>query len=147
MQVSNINSKLNFLHDAILVSMKDDIKTKSSKLTFLSEDEKLSLNVVLHGIVSSRCTNWKIGNIVLDASVTGINMLVDPNIIIELIIFTEELSKIQIQNQAYLPIMKDIESGKLFIFELNPSYGAYYVGIAQDITIETNRILHRKTSM
>ena len=140
MQIKKINSILDLLHDAIFISIKDDIQAKSSKLNFLSEDEKSSITITLHGVVSSRCINWKFGNIVLDALVIDKECIVNKKEIIDLIIYAEELSEIQIQNQAYMLILKDIEVGKLVIFELNPSYGAYYVGIAHNITIKTTKI-------
>ena len=137
MQIEDINSRLDLVHDAILVSIEDSIRNNTSKLTLISEDEKLLISIVLNGIVSSRCINWKIGNIVLDASVIGMENQFNEKRVFELIVFSEEFSQVQIQNKAYLPILKDIEAGKLFIFELNPSYGAYFVGIAKDIIVET----------
>jgi len=140
MPIKNINAILNSLHDATLVSIEDNVRSNSSKLILISEDEKVSTTIYLHGIRGLRCTNWKIGNIVLDASVLDIQNPINKKRVIDLIIYTEELNKIQIQNKKYLPILNAIESSKLFIFELNPSYGAYFVGIVENITFEVKEL-------
>ena len=146
MLIKNINNILNSLHDATLVSIEDNTRANSSKLKLISEDEKVSITIVLHGIIDLRCTNWKIGNIVLDASILDIKNPINKKRAQELIIYVQELSKIQIENKKYLPILNAIESSKLFIFELNPSYGAYFVGIIKNMTIEIKNIGKRGQS-
>jgi len=133
MQIREINSLLFILHDAIFVGLEDNIKTNSSKLTFLLEDEQTTINILLSGINSSRCIDWKFANIVLDASVYSNTNNIER--LIELICHIEELTEIQIQNNVYSNLLNDIVNQNKYIFEINPSYGAYFTAIVQDLQI------------
>ena len=134
MQTNKNNYNLtSVLHDAILVAIEDDIHKNSSKLSFILSKNKKSFHVHLKDISASRCTDWKFGNVVLD--VNRIKSKKDTNRIIEIINYVEELSEYQISKKAYLPLYEKIENGELFIFEINPSYGAYFVAIAKTMEV------------
>jgi len=130
MQIDTINKQLEILHDSQLIAISDDIKTSNSKLTFILENEKTTINIYLKGVISSRSTNWKFGNIVLDASI-----VMHPQRVIDLLIFADELTDMQINNKVYLETLQKIHNNELLLFELNPSYGVYYVSVCKSIEI------------
>jgi len=128
-QIDKINKELAELHDSYFVAISDNIGEQITTLSFLTEDKK-RINIYLKSVYNSRCIDWKFGNIVLDAEI-----ITDKDRIKELIIFIEDLTDMQIKNKKYIELMKKILNKELYIIEINPSYGAYYLGICKDIKI------------
>ena len=128
-QINKINNELIKLHDSYFVAISDNIGEQITTLSFLTEDKK-EIDIYLRSVYNSRCIDWKFGNIVLDAEV-----ITDKNRIKELIIFIEDLTDIQIKDKKYIELMKKVLNKELFIIEINPSYGAYYLSICKDIKI------------
>jgi hypothetical protein len=130
MQIDMINKQLKMLHDSQLIAIADDLKANTSKLTFVLENEETTISIYLKDVISSRSMNWTFGNIVLDASI-----VMHSQRIIDLLIFADELSDIQVNNKVYIDTLKKIHNSELLVFELNPSYGAYYVSVCKSIEI------------
>lgn len=141
-QINDILEEFKILHDARFISIVDDLEQKTTKLTFITEDNKTYIEVILVGVVSSRCVDWLFGNIVLDVDI--INDAND-NMIIDTIVFVEYMNKILKNKKAYLPLFQKIKNNELFLLQINPSYGAYFVSIVENIEInqwlnDSNRI-------
>jgi hypothetical protein len=130
MQIKKINEELLMLHDSLLVSMEDNTINNIIKLTFLAEDKGEQYILTINDVVTSRCQDWKFGNIVLDAYITDINDInFNINDITKKIIFVNDLTIQQIKLKQYQSILEDIMNEKKFILEINPSYGAYFIAI------------------
>ena len=136
-QIKNMLDKLKILHDTKFVSIEDDLEFMLTKLTFVSEDNKNIITVLLKDVVSARCTDWLFGNIVLDADILND---AEDKMIIDNIVFAEYMNEILIQKKAYLPLLEKIKNNELLLFQINPSYGAYYVAIAKNISINMQSI-------
>ena len=131
MPIEVINRELEILHDSRLISINDNLDSNFVVLTFLSEDKKSKISVHIEGLLNSRCDNWKFGNIVLDAEVVDRHS----NRILDILFFIEDYNEIQIDNKKYESILDKINKELLYIFEINPTYGAYYAAIAKNIKI------------
>ena len=132
--INIINTILKKLHDYYFVTIDDNLDKNSSKLTFLSEDKKNKIVIDLINVKNSRCMDWKYGNIILDAEIVNPSS----NRIIDLINFLEDYTEIEIKKQKYLSVLEQIKRNKLYILEINPSYGAYYLALIEDIRIIEN---------
>jgi len=136
MQISEVNKKLQILHDCILIGISDNLESKITKLVFITEKIDKKITIILKSVLNSRCEDWKFGNIVLDASI-----LENKSRYIDILIFVEDLNKLQIEKKQYIDLLKKIEDKQIHIFELNPSYGAYFVCLFKDIEINITDII------
>jgi hypothetical protein len=144
MLFDKINEKLKTLHDYKLVMIENDHFNNSIHLIFINEDKTIKIEIVLYDVVEIKCTNWNSENIVLDCYVIDTDNPNSKKRLLDLLIYTLDLNKIQLKNNTFEPLLNNILHKETFILEVNPSFGAYLVAIFKKIQFNSFPIPNMK---
>lgn len=122
------------LHDAELIDMCHDSKSKTIELRFIGTDGQ-HVNFILSGIKQFRCTDFGLQNVVFQLVVHGINeVLTESEINSNLVwMFTNDSREILATTAEIDSIVELVMTKKNLMVVLTPSCGAQLVAITDSI--------------
>ncbi len=122
------------LHDAELIEMRHDSKSKTMELRFLDAGEQ-PVDLTLSQIKQFRCTDFGLQNVVFQFVVHGVNeALTESEINSNLTwMYTNDSREILATTEEIDSIVELVMKREVLMVVLTPSFGAQFVAITNDI--------------
>lgn len=130
-----MNTIVTELHDAELISLRHETKTKTVELIFLTTDAQY-LTFVLHGVTQLRCTDFGLQNVVFQLNIHGVNEVLTENTIRSNVVwlFANDSGE-QLANFAEIEaVVQQVLERRVLLIVMTPSWGAQIVALAERIS-------------
>lgn len=119
------------LHDAELISLRYEEKTKTIELVFIGADAQYA-TLILNEVRQFRCTDFGLQNVVFELVIHGVNEVLTENAIRSNVVwmFTND-SREQLANSAEIEaVVQLVLEKRILLIVMTPSWGAQIVATA-----------------